>query len=327
MVVAGRSGDEARGADRRGFLRLMGAAAIGAGCTICLPARRLQASDIPRKVAPGIYVRQGVHELMTADNGGHIANLGWVVGEEAVAVVDTGSSLMEGRALRAAIRAVTDLPIRYVVATHVHPDHLFGHAAFLEDEPTFIGHRKLPAALDQRGSFYLDNLMESLGELAEGTEVVMPDLLVEDVLDIDLGNRRLTLQAHATAHTDNDLTVLDQTSGTLFAGDLLFMERCPVIDGSLLGWVNVIDDIDEIGAKTVVPGHGPAHASLPGAFEAQTRYLATVRDSVRAFIADNGLIEDAVRALPLENEKQQWALFDDTHGRNISAAYAELEWE
>ncbi len=327
MVCVDMAGDDAEGGDRRGFLRLVGMGAVGLGSSIFFSSHRSQASDLPREIVPGIYVDQGVHALMNTENAGHIANLGWIIGEEAVAVVDTGSTAAEGRRLRAAIREVTDLPIRYVIATHVHPDHLFGHAAFLEDEPTFVGHRKLPAALDQRGSFYLDNLMESLGELAEGTEVVMPDLLVEDVLDIDLGNRRLTLQAHATAHTDNDLTILDQTSGHLFAGDLLFMERCPVVDGSLLGWVGVVSTLTELGAKTVVPGHGPAHASLPGAFEAQTRYLATLRDSVRAYIADGGLLEDAVRALPLENERKRWALFDETHARNINAAYVELEWE
>ena len=309
--------------DRRGILWLGGLAAIGA----VLPGRWLQAVGLPTEIAPGVHVHQGVHEMMSPANGGHIANVGWVVGEDAVAVVDSGGSARQGRGLKEAIRAVTDLPIAYVIATHVHPDHLFGHAAFLDDHPTFVGHRKLPAALEQRGAFYLDNLMENLGDLADGTEVVMPDLLVEDVMEIDLGGRKLTLQAHPTAHTDNDLSVLDQASGILFAGDLLFMERCPVIDGSLLGWVEVTASLAELGAKTVVPGHGPAHASIPGAIEAQTRYLTTLRDSVRAFIADNGLLEDAVRALPLEKEQKKWALFDDTHGRNISAAYAELEWE
>ncbi len=311
------------GADRRRFLQCAGLGALG----VFAEVRSLQAADSPLEIAPGVYVQRGVHEEISAGNRGHIANVGWIVGEEAVAVVDTGSSALQGRGLRDAVRAVTEKPIAYVIATHVHPDHLFGHAAFLEDSPAFVGHRKLPAALEQRGAFYLDNLRETLRKWADGTEVVMPDLLVEDVLEIDLGGRRLTLQAHGTAHTDNDLTVLDEASGVLFAGDLLFMERCPVLDGSLLGWVEVMASLTELGAKTVVPGHGPAHASLSGAFEPQARYLTTLRDSVRAFIAENGLLEDAVRALPLQSEKNHWTLFDETHPRNINAAYVELEWE
>ena len=313
--------------DRRRILQLALLAAMGSTTVVARRALGLQPAETPEEILPGVHVQQGVHDLTKPENLGHIANVGFILGEEAVAVVDSGGSALHGQALRQAIRVVTDLPIRYVIATHVHPDHLFGHAAFFADRPAFVGHRKLPAALDQRGTFYLDNLKETLGNLAEGTEIVMPDLLVEDVLEIDLGGRRLTLRAHETAHTDNDLTVLDQASGLLFAGDLLFMERCPVVDGSLLGWLDVMAALADLGATGVVPGHGPVHASLPGAFEAQARYLTTLRDSVRAFIAEGGFLEDAVRAVALESERPHWALFDETHGRNVSAAYAELEWE
>ena len=312
---------------RRTFASLAAKLALGAGSTALFPPKQAQAIDKSKRIAPGIYVHQGVHAQINPKNRGHIANVGWIIGDEAVAVVDTGSTAAFGHEIRRMIQAVTDLPIRYVIATHVHPDHLFGHAAFLEDRPAFIGHRKLRSALEQRGRFYLDNLLETMGILAKGTEIVFPDLLVDEMMEIDLGNRRLTLRAHKTAHTDNDLTIFDLTSGVLFAGDLLFMERCPVLDGSLLGWLEVMADLQRLRAITVVPGHGPAMASIPGAFEAQARYLTKLRDSVRAFLDENGLLEDAVRALPHESERSRWALFDETHGRNVSAAYAELEWE
>ena len=300
---------------------------FGFGFASALIPRVAFAINGGEEIAPGAFVFQGVNEEISPGNQGYIANCGFVVGDKAVAVIDTGSSAAFGRWIRKKIQEVTNLPIRYVIATHVHPDHLFGHVAFAQDAPAFVGHRRLPAALEQRGAFYLDNLMKNLGKLAEGTEVVVPDLLVEDQMEIDLGGRVLTLRAHETAHTDNDLSVLDQKSGVLFAGDLLFMERCPVLDGSLLGWLNLIEGISEIGAKAVVPGHGPSIASFPGGFAPQARYLATLRDSVRAFIAENGLLEDAVRALPLESERSHWVLFDETHGRNVNAAYVELEWE
>ena len=292
-----------------------------------LISRTSFAADRPRQIVPGVFVHQGVHEHIGPGNRGHIANVGFVVGKDSVAVIDSGGSAAYGWELRKHIEEVTDRPIDYVIATHMHPDHLFGHAAFLELSPTFVGHRRLPGALEQRGQFYLDNLMESLGDLAAGTKVVMPDLLVEDRMEIDLGGRVLTLQAHATAHTDNDLSVVDQTSGLLFAGDLLFMERCPAVDGSLNGWLEVMATIPELGARSVVPGHGPPHAPLPSALEPQWRYLTAVRNSVRSFLAEDGLLEDAVRALPLESEQAAWALFDETHPRNLNAAFVELEWE
>ena len=304
-----------------------------AGAFTIMPSiisRRLHAVEEAVKlieVTPGAFVHQGAHELMLPDNLGHIANIGCIIGDEAIAVIDSGGSAQNGSALKQAIQEITERPIRYVIATHVHPDHLFGHAAFLSENPTFVGHRKLPAALQARGTFYLENLKQELGAQAAGTEVIMPGLLVEDELSLDLGNRLLTLKAHPTAHTDNDMTVFDQTSGFLWAGDLLFMDRCPVVDGSLLGWLDLLDRWPDVDIKAVIPGHGPVSAPWPDALKAQQQYLARLRDEVRNFLADGGLLEDAVAALGFDDMKNQWQLFEHYHGRNVSAAYAELEWE
>ena len=279
------------------------------------------------EVSKNAFVHHGAHELMLPGNLGHIANVGCVIGDEAVAVIDSGGSKKHGQQFLQAIRKVTDRPIRYVIGTHVHPDHVFGHAAFLDEDPTFVGHAKLPAALQARGAYYLDNLRDEFGDLAAGTEVIMPDLLVEDSMEIDLGARKLRLRAHQTAHTDNDLSIFDQESGLLWSGDLLFMERCPVVDGSLLGWLKVMDDLEGIEGKAVVPGHGPVSAVWPAAIAAQRRYLTRLSDDVRRFLDQGGLLDDAVDALAFDDERVNWELFEHYHGRNVSAAYAELEWE
>lgn len=278
------------------------------------------------EVADGIFVHRGQHEDFTLENAGGIANLAFVIGGKAVAVIDTGGSLRQGEALLAAVRARTSLPVAYVINTHVHPDHLFGNAAFAPTGAVIVGHTKLADRLADAGRYYLANLGRLLGPAFAGTVIVPPKLAVADRIELDLGGRVLELHAWPTAHTDTDLTVLDLATATLFAGDLLFMERMPVVDGSLLGWLRVLDELARMPARQVVPGHGPAAAPWPAALLPQRQYLEALRDGVRAALKGNQTMDEAVAGVSLP-PGQSWLLSEDNHPRNVTASYKELEWE
>ncbi len=291
----------------------------------------LAAETLPvEEVAPGVFVHAGLIEDMSPENRGEIANAGFVVGEDAVAVIDPGGSVAAGRALLDAIRARTDLPVAYVIDTHMHPDHVFGNAAFRGTgpggaDPAFVGHRRLAPALASRADYYLAANRPLLGDaLADEVEIVLPDVEVEARATLDLGERPLALRAWPTAHTDNDLTVLDLATGTLFAGDLLFAGHLPAIDGSLLGWLDVEEDLAAVPAERAVPGHGPASMPWPEALGPQRGYLTGLRDALRAQIAEGADIAEAVEAVP---PPEGWQRVDAFHRRNATAGFAELEWE
>jgi quinoprotein relay system zinc metallohydrolase 2 len=278
------------------------------------------------EIAPGIYVHAGVSEQASPGNDDAIANIGFIIGDDAVMVIDPGGSAIEGEELHAAIRTVTSRPIRYVVLTHVHPDHIFGAVAFRADHPQFISHARLPGALAQRGDYYVKTLNRDLGAAAAGSEIVVPTHLVAAREAIDLGNRMIDIRAHGPAHTDNDLTLFDRRTATLWLSDLLFVARIPVIDGSILGWIKELEAMTQVAAQRAVPGHGPAVVDWPAAAEPELRYLNAVLVGTRAAIRGDIDIAAAPRHVALE-ERGNWLLFDDYHARNVTAAYKELEWE
>jgi len=274
----------------------------------------------------GIYVHHGVHQDISEGYHGDICNLSFIVGSKGVAVIDTGGSLKVGNQLREAIQKITSLPILYVINTHVHPDHIYGNAAFVADKPAFIGHAKLAEAMERRRENYTRINQSWLGPDATGSEIVKPTMAVEKHAELDLGDRTLQLDAYPSSHTNTDLTVKDSKTSTLWSGDLLFVERTPSIDGDIKGWIQSIDQIKMQSLQKIVPGHGAIPPSWKEALANEQRYLTTLLNDVRNSIK-KGEVMESTMSTAAQSEKDKWVLFDIVNRRNVNNIYPGLEWE
>ncbi len=302
-----------------------------AGCAANQLAAQAAAEDgfIIENLGNGIYVHHGAH--LDIDDGytGDICNISFVVGERGVVVIDTGGSLKVGQQLRAAIQKITDKPILYVINTHVHPDHIFGNAAFLTDSPKFIGHEKLEQAMHTRKEGYDKLNVRFLGADAKGTDIVTPTLAIKSVETLDLGGRQLKVTAHPNAHTNTDITVEDSKTQTLFTGDLLFVERTPVIEGDIKGLIAMLDTLKTYPFNQVVPGHGPVQKNNQDgvtAMDNAQRYLNVLLTDIRASIKKGDSME-ATMGTAAASERDKWVLFDIANRRNVNNIFPALEWE
>lgn len=291
----------------------------------CLPTESLPALAFS-EIAPGVYVHQARAEPISPENRGDIANLSFIVGDT-VAVIDVGGSRALGEELFAAIRQVTDRPIAYVIITHMHPDHSFGTDVFAEAGATVIGHENLTSGLQRRAETWAESIPRQIGVRALlGTQVHLPDRVVTNPEEIELGGATLRLVPVATAHTDNDLTVYHLQSGILFSGDLIFADLLPSLDGSIIGWLAWLDAPPDPLPRQIVAGHGPVPMDWDRATGPIRGYLSALADETRTAIAAGEAMSVASGHIGTKL-RGTWRGFDDFNARNAIAAYKELEWE
>jgi len=209
----------------------------------------------PRLIADDTWLLEGSTDNFAKDNGGNIVNTAFIVTEAGVVVIDTGPSRRYGEALRQAIASVTAKPVIQVLLTHHHPDHALGNQAF-KDVPigALAGTTRL---LHEQGNSMAENLYRMVGDWMRGTEVQLPTQVLEPGV-LSFGRHDLRLLA-LTGHTDADLAILDQSTGVLFAGDLVFYQRALTTPNSpgLAAWLADIDTLQALPWTLVVPGHGP----------------------------------------------------------------------
>jgi len=273
-----------------------------------------------REVAPGTWALIGQTEDLSPQNRGNIANAGFIATAEGVVVIDTSASRALGEAWRMAIEARTQAPIVRVYNTHLHPDHILGNQAFPAEALATLP----PTAQSMRevGEAFNDNLYRMVGEAMKGTNVVVPQTAAQPGL-LELGGHRIRLIA-MQGHSAADLVVFDETTGTLFTGDLVFFDRAPTTPhADLAGWRESLDALAALPFKRMVPGHGPVLEDRRG-IDMTRRWIDWIEQTfVEA--AQNGLDMNDVLAIPLPDEWAALPLAQSEYRRSVAHLYPGIE--
>ena len=274
------------------------------------------------EIAKGIFVHFGKHEDANKSNKGDIANIGFIIGEKSIMVVDTGGTKLIGKKLLEKIKAISNLPISHVIITHSHPDHFFGTEAFLSENPSIIGHEKLNRSLLSNFNFYKELQSNNIeNEVLKDAKLIKAN-----------GKRIVEIKAWKSGHTDNDLSVYDHKTKT-FWSENIFVDRIPSIRASILGWKKNLDEIQKMDIHLIVPGHGSVKKK-DEALKPILQYFSRLIAQVRKFHQDNISLQESINSI-LQKEildskranPEGWALFTEYHYSNITKVYTELEWE
>ncbi|WP_017937286.1 quinoprotein relay system zinc metallohydrolase 1 [Zestomonas thermotolerans] len=295
---------------------------------LVLCAAPLQAAELvyrlePRQIAAGTWLLEGSTDNFSEQNGGDIVNVAFIETSAGVVLIDTGPSRRYGEALRQAIGKVSDKPLVRVLLTHHHPDHVLGNQAF-SDVPiaALAGTREL---LAEQGDAMAENMYRLVGDWMRGTEVVLPtETLEEGVLEI--GDHRLRLLALG-GHTGADLAIFDETTGVLFAGDLVFHERALTTPNSpgLDVWLNDLERLQALPWKLVVPGHGPV-AGDAAPFAQMRDYLGWLDGLLRDSAARGAEMTEVIAA-PIPERFARVSLSRYELTRTVTHLYPRYERE
>lgn len=299
-------------------IRMLCAAAVALSSPLAGPACATELDVVD--VGPDTWALIGRTEDLSPDNGGNIANAGFIATADGVVVVDTSASRALGEAWRAAITARAKAPVVRVFNTHLHPDHILGNQAFPAEVLATLPLTR--QAMSEVGEAFNDNLYRMVGAAMKGTNVVVPQAGAEPGL-LELGGHRIRVMA-LRGHSAADLAVFDETTGVVFTGDLVFWQRAPTTPhADLARWRESLDVLAALPFKRMVPGHGPVLDDRRG-IDMTRRWLDWLEQTL-VEAAQAGLDMNEVLALPLPAEWAAVPLAASEYRRSVAHLFPGIE--
>ncbi|CAM5794311.1 MBL fold metallo-hydrolase [Rhizobacter fulvus] len=301
------------------------AATLLAGAALAVQA----ADPAPIELAAGVYMVPGTGGEPDPANLGRTGNAGFIVGPRGVLAIDTGTSYRHGQALLAAIRGITDQPVRLAIVTHTRQEFLFGATAFREQKIPVAMHQAAADLMATRCDTCLKTLRTLLGEDAmQGSAMFTPDIVFTDPLALDaaaLIGRPIQLLHYGHSSGPGDIAVYDPRTRTLFAGGMLEARRIPDVgDSDLPGWREALRHLQALPVEVIVPGHGPAGDKRM--ITQVERYLDQLTARARALVNAGAPLSEVADATALP-EFATWDQYETTHRRNAAIVYLRYERE
>jgi len=266
---------------------------------------------------------------IATDNYGFVSNAAFVVTDEGIVVFDTLGTPALGRMLLAAIRSISDAPIRRIYISHYHADHMYGNQAFSDSGAQIIASDGAKTYLE--GDVALQRLQERRVSLSPwvnaDTRLVQPDRYVRNEERFTLGGVDMRVVDVGSAHSEGDLVLFVETDGVLFSGDIIFADRIPFLGtSSSAEWLEVLDEMEKSEVTAIVPGHGKTAGNPREIVSLTKSYLSFVRESMRQAVADWIPFDEAYEAIDW-GDFIEYPAFLEANRRNAYGIYLSLEQE
>ena len=301
--------------------------AIVTGLFLALSVQAAELTLNPVRIAPDVYAVIGDLGAQTYENDGLNNNLGFIVSDEGVLVINSGPSIRVAKALHAAIRKITPQPVKWVVNVNSQNHQWLGNGYFKSVGTVILAHKEADRIMRDVGETQIAANKTLLKEKAAGTTLTYPDELVDDKREIKLGNTVVQLLHLGQAHTPGDMVVWIPQQKIIYSGDIVYTERLlGVLAISHSGsWVQVFDKLAQLDPKIVIPGHGHP-ANLERARKETRDYLIYLREEVGKSLERGDTLQDAVEKIDQSGFKHL-ANFDQLAKRNANQVYLEMEKE
>ena len=280
----------------------------------------------PRQISSHVWAWIGPYGPPTRENGGFRMNLGFVTGESAVAVIDSGYGEAMAEAMLTHIRRITDRPVRYVINTNSQPHRIMGNPVFRRAGAEVITAAGAVERISAEGPAFAATVEQVLGLDAGSVKPPQaPDRAIEAETQLDLGEVRLRLLPVGDAHTRGSLVAIVEPDSVAFASDVLYGGRLLAIlpESRVRGWIQAFEQLREFGEMQFVPGHG--EPGILSAFEQATlEYLTAIKRYMDQAVEEGVDLQDAIGSFD-QSEWKGLADFEALAGRNAHQAYLQSE--